>query len=469
MALLNTNYTSEVIDFALNATQSVYFIGIGGVSMSCLAEICFEKGLRVGGSDRTPSAITDSLAKKGISVFYGHKAEQVEGYGIVVYTLAIDLQNEEYKKAQSDGILCVSRANFLGFLMRDYKNRIGISGMHGKSTTTSMLASVFSAAKANPTVVSGAALSQSEGCYRAGGREFFIYEACEYMDSFLCFHPTVSIILNVELDHTDYFADIDAVCSSFEKSLGRLDENGVAVLNFDDENVMRVAQKLPLNKKITFGLKEGADIRAVDIEENHGFYSFSAVKDEALLGRIELSTPGKHHVYNALATLCAATLHGIAFEAIANGLADFKGARRRMEYHGTLNGVDIYEDYAHHPTEISATLTTAKKMTQGDVWCVFQSHTYSRTAELFDDFVLTLSKADRALILPIYAARETDTRGMSEEKLAKALSCHATPVKSFQEAADFLRNNAKKGDLAIIMGAGDVFHVLGALGLGSCL
>lgn len=468
MALLNTHFTPDYIDFALKNAGSVYFIGIGGVSMSCLAEICHERGLHVGGSDRTASAITHSLEKKGISVFYEHKASQVHGYGVVVYTLAIDLHNEEYQKACEDGILCVSRANLLGYLMREYKNRFGVSGMHGKSTTTAMLASVFDTAKAEPTVVSGAALSQNEGCYRAGGHEHFIYEACEYMDSFLCFYPTVSVILNIELDHTDYFADLEAVCCSFEKSLQRLDDDGLAVLNFDDGNVIQLAKKLPENKKITFGFGEGANVRAIGITEQNGYYSFTVLNNGQTLGKITLETPGKHHIYNALATVAVATINGIAFDAIAKGLKQFKGARRRMEYHGKLNGVDIYEDYAHHPTEIAATLSTAKRMTKGDVWCVFQSHTYSRTAELFDDFALTLSKADHALILPIYAARETDTRGISEEKLANALSCDAVPVKSFKEAADYLQVNAKNGDLAIIMGAGDVFHVLDELGVSSC-
>lgn len=468
MALSNTNHTSVSIDLALKNAKSVYFIGIGGVSMSCLAEICFERGLRVGGSDRTPSSITHDLEKKGVCVFYQHKASQVDGYGVVVYTLAIDLQNEEYQKALKNGALCVSRANFLGYLMEDYKKRIGVSGMHGKSTTTAMLASVFEEADTNPTVVSGAALSQNEGCYRAGGQEYFIYEACEYMDSFLSFHPSFCIVLNIELDHTDYFSDIHAVCNSFEKAIGKLDQNGKAILNYDDAHVMQLAEKLPNHKKITFGLTEGADVRAIDIEEKNGYFSFTVLKDGQALGIVTLATPGKHHIYNALATVAVAVSNCLPFDAIARGIGKFKGARRRMEYHGNVNGVEIYEDYAHHPTEIIATLTTAKKMTDGDVWCIFQSHTYSRTAELFEDFIKTLSQADHAVILPIYAARETDTRGMSEEKIADALSCHAIAVKSFKEAANVLQTHAKEGDLAIIMGAGDVFHVLDELGVTLC-
>ena len=299
MALSNTHYTYDEIDFALKNTNSVYFIGIGGVSMSCLAEMCHEMALRVGGSDRSESAITKRLEEKGITVFYEHKAKQLDGYGIVVYTLAIDLQNEEYKKALDVGLLCISRANFLGYLMCRYNTRIGVSGMHGKSTTTAMLASVFAAANASPTVVSGAALSQNEGCYRAGEKKNFIYEACEYMDSFLCFYPSICVILNIELDHTDYFADLNAVCESFEKALRRLEPDGLAVLNFDDEHVMKIGNALPGHKKTTFGLKVGANVRAIDIEEKGGYYSFTVLKDGVSLGRITLGTPGETHFYSA--------------------------------------------------------------------------------------------------------------------------------------------------------------------------
>ena len=232
---------------------------------------------------------------------------------------------------------------------------------------------------------------------------------------------------------------------------------------------MEIAETLPENKKITFGFNEGANIRAINVEEKCGYYSFTVLKNGRVLGCISLTTPGKHHIYNALATVAAAELNALPFDSVVRGIKNFKGARRRMEYHGTANGIEIFEDYAHHPTEIKATLTTAKKMTRGDVWCVFQSHTYSRTSELFEDFVSTISNADHAIILPIYAARETDTRGVSEEKLANALSCHAFAVKSFKEAANALCDHAKEGDLAIIMGAGDVFHVLEELGVKNCL
>lgn len=468
MALTNTHIGNENIENALKNTGSVYFIGIGGVSMSCLAEMSLERGLRVGGSDRTPSDLTHMLENKGITVYYGHRASQIEGYGAVVYTLAIDIENEEYQAAIKKGIPCISRADFLGYLMGGYRNRIGVSGMHGKSTTTAMLAAVFEAAKKRPTVVSGAALSHSEGCYRKGDSDHFIYEACEYMDSFLSFYPTIAVILNVELDHTDYFASLDAVCHSFALALKRLSPDGIAVLNGDDENVMRIAEMVKDKKQITFGLSESADVRATELSQKKGIFSFSLIYKEKNLGRISLGIEGRHHVYNALATAAAALASGVCFEELAEGISSFKGARRRMEYHASLDGVDIYEDYAHHPTEIRATLLTAKEMTKGDVWCVFQSHTYSRTAELFLDFADALSLADHALLLPIYAARETDTRGVSGKKLASALSCSADYVASFSDAADYIRQKAKSGDLVIIMGAGDVFHVLDELGIRSC-
>ncbi len=465
LALPNTHIGPQKIGEIVSRAGSVYLIGIGGVSMSCLAEMSLALGLRVGGSDRTPSSITQHLEACGITVDYGHDASHIEGYGAVVFTLAIDAQNPELIAAKEKGIPTISRADYLGYLMSGYNARIGVSGMHGKSTTTAMLAQIFSEAEKRPTVVSGAALSQTEGCYRAGGKDSFIYEACEYMDSFLCFQPTVQIILNVELDHTDYFADIHAVCRSFEKALARLPANGYAILNADDELTASLACTA---KRITFGIQNEANVTAERIENDGGYYSFDLVADGKNLVRITLAIPGYHNIYNALAASAAALQSGVSPESIRLALSVFRGAARRMEYHGSLDGVEIYEDYAHHPTEIRAALKAARDMKKGSLFCVFQSHTYSRTAELFDGFIDALTLADHALILPIYAARETDTRGVSGEKMALALKERGTSADhadSFSDAADFLRAHAKEKDMVIVMGAGDVFHVLEELGV----
>lgn len=465
MALLNTHIGPEKIGEIISRAGSVYLIGIGGVSMSCLAEMSLALGLRVGGSDRTPSVITKHLEDCGIRVDYGHDASHVEGYGVVVFTLAIDAENPELLAAKEKGIPTISRADYLGYLMTGFASRIGVSGMHGKSTTTAMLAQIFSDAKRRPTVVSGASLSQSEGCYRAGDKDSFIYEACEYMDSFLCFCPTVQIILNVELDHTDYFADIDAVRHSFERALARLPQDGYAILNADDELTASLACHA---NQITFGIQNEASISASNIQSKGGYYAFDLMKRGEKLTRITLAIPGYHNIYNALAASAAALTMGVSPEDIRLALSVFRGASRRMEYHGSVGGVEIYEDYAHHPTEIRAALSAARDMKKGRLFCVFQSHTYSRTAELFDGFISALTLADHVLILPIYAARETDTRGVSGEKMALALKArgvNADNVDTFAAAADFLRASTRENDMVIVMGAGDVFHVLDELGV----
>ena len=464
MALANTNFGYQRIKELLLRVGSVYFIGIGGVSMSCLAEMCVERGYRVAGSDRTPSGFTHRLEEKGIRVFYEHRAEQVEGFGIVVYTLAIDKDNPEYNAAVKAGIPVVSRADFLGYLMHEYGMRIGVSGMHGKSTVTAMLSAVLDAGKVAPTVLSGASLNHHDGCYRKGKRDFFLYEACEYMGSFLRFYPTVAVILNMEMDHPDYFHSMDDVRLAFRGALDRLPADGCAILNADDAEVLDL-KKGTACRTLTFGLKEKADFSAKDIQTKNGLCTFTlVVKGEDSLC-ITLKVPGLHNVTNALAVAAVAHEAGISPEALKEGLEAFEGARRRMEYHAVIDGVAIYEDYAHHPTEIRASLQAAKQMTEGDVWCVFQSHTYSRTAELFSEFTEALLLADHGIILPIYAAREINVHGVSGEKLASSLGGKGTYMPDFKSAADYVLKNAKNGDLIIVMGAGDVFHVLEEMGI----
>ncbi len=464
MALSNTDLGYENIARLMKDVTQVYLIGIGGVSMSCLAEMCRQKGYQVYGSDKTPSGITHDLETKGITVFYGHNKKRVKGMGVVIYTLAIDAQNPEYVAAQELHIPCISRADFLGYLMYDYRVRIGVSGMHGKSTTTAMLASVFQAANAHPTVVSGAALSHQEGCYRAGLNEYFLYEACEYMGSFLHFYPTTFIILNMEMDHPDYFQSFQDVYDTFAAAVQKLPSDGFAVLCADDRNVLDLHKSTDAHI-ITFGISESADFRALSPVAHHGCFCFDLIAFGEKVANITLSVPGMHNVLNALAVAAAAHYAGISYEDIAKGLHEFQGARRRMEYHTTLNGIDIYEDYAHHPTEIKASLSSASMLCSGEVWCVFQSHTYSRTAELFDDFVTTLSEADHVVMLPIYAAREPNQYGVSGEALANALHTDSCFQPDFKSAATFALNHAKEGDLIVVMGAGDVFHVLEEMGV----
>lgn len=458
MSILNTAFTPSQISEYLENRDRIYFIGIGGVSMSCLAVMTQGLGFSVGGSDRTKTDTTIMLEKRNINVNYNHFPENIISYDAIVYTLAIAEDNPEYLEAKKRGLPCISRADFLGYLMTKYENRIGISGMHGKSTVSSMISEIFLQADMDPTIVLGAALPSINGCYKDGGKKWFIFEACEYKDSFLSFSPTIEVILNIELDHTDYFENLDAVKASFKKYL-HLNGNKAAVLNKDDQNVMEVAESF-MGKKITFSLTDPtADFYADGISYDNGAPSFNLYFNGIKQGRITLSALGQHNVANALAAAAIAYEYGIDFDTLKKGLLSFKGAKRRMEKKGVLNGVLYYEDYAHHPTEIEASLSCAKTIGQGKVWCIFQSHTYSRTYELYDGFVRSLRLADNIIVLDIYAARETNELGVSASRLASDIGENALYLESFASAADYVSKNAKTGDVVIIMGAGDVYHV----------
>ena len=459
MALENTHYGYRRIAEILHHSKSIFFIGIGGINMSSLAHVTHERGYRVGGSDRVRSALVQRLADEGLEIFDGHVAENVDGYDAVVYTVAVGAENPEYCEARRRGIPCISRSDYLGYLMTDYRVRIGISGTHGKSTCTSMCAEILIRADADPTVLSGAELALMGGAYRVGGNDLCVFEACEYMDSFLDFNPTVAVVLNVELDHVDYFADLAQMRASFGKFVARTGKDGVAVLNADDPDALLAAQDFG-GEWLTFGIdNETARVRAVDVHTKDGKYAFRILVDGEVLCGVALAVPGYHNVYNALAAAAACYRYGMTGEQIARGLAAFGGARRRMEYRGAYNGAALYDDYAHHPTEIAATLSGAKKMTAGRLFCVFQSHTYSRTHALLDDFAASLSFADRVFVTDIYAARETDTKGLTPAVFAAHIGEIASPTPSFAEAADALRRELRAGDVAIIMGAGDVFKV----------
>ncbi len=458
MSIKNTTYTATQISDMIKDKKSIYFIGIGGVSMSCLALMTQKLGYRVGGSDRVASAATRKLEEQGISVNYNHFPNNIISYDAVVYTVAIAEDNPEYLAAEKRNLPLISRADFLGYLMTHYQNRIAISGMHGKSTTSSMISEIFLEAKKDPTIVLGAELPIIDGCYRDGGSEYFIFEACEYMDSFLSFYPTIEVILNIELDHTDFFADLLAVKKSFSNYLS-IDSNKAVVINADDDNVINVAEGYN-GRKITFSVRDkNADFFADDITYNEGKPSYELYFKGKKQGRISLGAYGEHNVANSLAASAVAYEFAVPFVALQKALADFGGARRRMEKKGILNGVSYFEDYAHHPTEIEATLSSARKLTDKNVWCIFQSHTYSRTAELYDDFLRVLRLSDRSIILDIYPARETDTRKMSGVRMARDIGESAVYADSFSFAAEYVLKNAKENDIVIVMGAGDVFHV----------
>lgn len=461
MATENTHLGALRIGEALKNCESIFFIGIGGINMSSLAHISKKRGYKVGGSDRTRTALTAKLQDEGIDIFYDHSADNVEGYDAVVYTVAISPDNPEYLRAKELGALCVSRADYLGYLMTGYERRIGVSGMHGKSTCTSMCAHALIKGGAMPTVLSGAELSSMGGAYCIGGEENFLFEACEYMDSFLDFNPTVAVILNIEMDHVDYFKSIEHIRSSYGRFAAITGEDGYAVYNSDDENVCLSLAEYEGNR-IGFGIDSSdADLRAVNICSTDEKYSFDVIENTETVCHIELSVTGYYNIYNALAAVAVCRLCGLDRNAIESGLRTFSGAARRMELKGYLSGVPFFDDYGHHPTEVAATLGGAggHKGERGKLFCLFQPHTYSRTYALFDDLVTALDVADRVLVADIYAARETDTLGISPEQIAEKIGEKATACHSFSEAADILKKEIKAGDAVVVMGAGDIYRI----------
>ncbi len=463
MSLPNTHLGPAAIGALLNAPKHLFFAGIGGVSMSSLAHISHLRGHRVSGYDRTRSALTAQLEEIGVPVYTESDTAHLDGVDLLVYTVAIPASLPEYAEALRRGIPVISRADYLGYVMTGYRTRIGVSGTHGKSTTTSMLERIFRVAGLDPTVSCGAPLKDAGGrCDRIGGEEYFIFEACEYMDSFLDFNPTDVIVLNIELDHLDYFRDIRQIETSFGGFMARAGEAGRVFLNLGDDNVMRAAQSFP-GRVVTFAVEnKHADYSAEEIVFAHGMASFTVFRRGEALCRIHLRVPGAHNICDALAAAAASIENGVPPQKVTEGLAGFEGAARRMDCLGvTPEGATVYDDYAHHPTEIHSTVQAASGMDFDRITLVFQPHTYSRTKELFGDFAAALADpALREVILTdIYPARETDTRGMSSELLAEAVRvrggrCRA--ISSLDEIAASLHASCGRGDMILVMGAGDV-------------
>ena len=460
MATPNTHYGAENIQMMLENCNSIYFIGIGGINMSSLAHISRLRGYRVGGSDREKTNLTERLKAEGIEIYYGHEAENVESYDAVVYTVAISPDNPEYVCAQEKGIPCISRADYLGYLMLGYENRVGVSGMHGKSTCTSMCATVFMEADGDPTVLSGAELDAMGGAYRIGHSESFIFEACEYMDSFLDFNPSMAIILNIELDHVDYFENIEQVCDSYTKFAAITGSNGRVIANIDNEYIPQVLEGYE-GEVVSFGvMTKSADYTAINIRYPNGCAEFDVMHKGEYVAHVKLSVTGEHNVYNALAAFVAGHISGLDPEKIVCGLYKFGGAKRRMEFKGTVNGALVYDDYGHHPTEVATTLDGVKK--RDDIqrlFCVFQPHTYTRTYALMDDFAKSFDSVEQVYIADIYPARETDNLGISGKTLAIRIGDKAEYISGFENLANEIHSVLKEGDVLVVMGAGDIYKL----------
>ena len=444
----------------LKPGRRAHLVGVGGVSMSPLAEVLHGAGMTITGSDMQESRTVARLRSVGVHVVIGHLPESVQGADCVIRTAAVHDDNPEIAAARAAGIPVFERAQAWGALMRHYRNALCLSGTHGKTTTTSMCTHIFMAAQADPTVMIGGTLPMLGVGHRVGQGDTIIMESCEYCDSFLSFFPTVAVILNVEADHLDYFADLKAVERSFRAFAELVPADGWVVANAEDQNTMDTVSGLD-RRLLTFGMERG-DVTAANLSWHNGMGEFDVTVKGVQYAHVALQVPGIHNVKNALAAAAAAYVLHIPGEAVAAGLADFIGAGRRFEHKGEFHGAQVYDDYAHHPSELEALLTTAKTLGYERVICAFQPHTYTRTKELFDDFVRVLKQADVTLLAEIYAARERNTIGISSRDLA-ALIPNAQYFPTLDEVTEALARLARPGDLILTVGAGNIYTVGEAL------
>ncbi len=443
----------------------IYFIGIGGISMSGLAELTLSQGFRVSGSDWNRSLLTDRLERLGARIHFGRpqKAENITGdIDLVVYTAAVHADNPEYAEALRRKLPVLTRAEFLGQLMRNYEMPVAVSGTHGKTTSTSMISEILLAAGMDPTLSIGGILESIHGNMRIGRSGLFVTEACEYTNSFLRFFPKVGLILNIEADHLDFFKDIDDIRASFRKFAQLIPEDGALIINADIDRVGEITEGLSC-RIITFGTKPEADYHAADIsydDRANGTFRLRRFGQDG--GIITLGVPGAHNIMNALAALALSDLLEVDPQAAQKALAAFHGTTRRFEYKGQVNGVTIVDDYAHHPTAVTATLTTARKIPHRTLWCVFQPHTYTRTKAFLHEFAEALCLADKVILTDIYAARETDTLGVSSADIQALIQKNGKECfyfHTFEEIEKFILKNCINGDLLITMGAGNVVNI----------
>lgn len=445
----------------------LHFIGIGGISMSGLAAILLNEGFTVSGSDAHETDLTNRLAAAGAKISYTQTAENItDDIDVVVYTAAIHPSNPEYAAAVEKNIPLLTRAQLLGEMMKSYKIPICVSGTHGKTTTTSMASHVLMAADKNPTISVGGILPLIKGNYHIGNTDTFLMEACEYTNSFLDFFPKISIILDIDADHLDFFKDLEDIRNSFRKFAELLPADGTLIINADDPAFKMITKDLPC-EVITYSLSNIGNYTADMITYDElGHASFRALYKGEPIGNFALQVPGSHNVSNALAVIALAEKLGIDADTIQKGFDSFHGTNRRFEQKGEMNGATVIDDYAHHPTEIKATLNTARRVPHKTIWCVFQPHTYTRTKSLLPQFAEALSIADHVVLADIYAARELDIYGISSRDLQNEIvklgtDCDYFP--SFAEIEAYLRANVKEGDLLITMGAGNIVQVGEAL------
>lgn len=449
--------TSKNIREYLVPGNHIHLIGIGGVSMRPLGLVLRGMGMEITGSDMNSSVSTDELISKGIQVYIGHSAKNVEGVDAIIRTAAAHNDNPEIAAARAHGIPVFERAQAWGVIMQAYKNAICISGTHGKTTTTSMVTHIFMDAQRDPTVMIGGYLPLLHAGHRVGNGDTVIMESCEYCNSFLNFFPTVAVINNIEADHLDFFKDLADVQASFRKFAQLVPQGGYIIANGDDKNTRKALKGM---KYLTFGMDSDNDYQCRNLSEDNR--SFDIYFRDAFYAHVDLQVFGKHNIFNALAAAAASHVLGVDGTHVARGLSDFTGAGRRMEHKGTCNGADVYDDYAHHPGELHALIAAAKTMGYSRIIVAFQPHTYTRTKELFSDFVKELKQVDQVVLAEIYAAREQNTIGISSADLAKQIP-GSVFFETLPEVSDYLRSIARPGDLILTVGAGDIYKAGEAL------
>ncbi len=441
--------------------KKIYFLGIGGISMYAIALFLKSKGAIVSGYDRQESDTTNFLQKNGITVFFQPSENNSKGFDYCICTAAIVEGNPEFDNVTKNGVKIIYRGDCLGSIIDNFDNSIGVSGTHGKSTTSGMLSEIFLADKEkDPTIFMGAVLPSINSAYKIGKKDDIIFEACEYKDSFLSFKPRISVILNVSLDHTDYFNSFEQMKNSF---VNFASSSEIVVSNYDCKNATECANNSKKNV-ITYSINdENADFYAKNIVYSEGKTKFDLFRNQQFLSSIILNVHGKHNVSNAVAAATASIMRGISIENIVTGLKNFKGIKRRFELLGTVNGAYIYDDYAHHPDEIKATLDSATSIKANRIICIFQPHTYTRLSYFFDDFQKIFDRASKdfgvkTIFLPTYAAREINKYGFDTEKLYQAVE-NSIFLNSLEDASEYIIKNAQKGDAYILMGAGDVTNI----------
>jgi UDP-N-acetylmuramate--alanine ligase len=448
-------------DFLKDTHKKIHFIGIGGISMSGLADILLENSFRVSGSDMKASNITEKLKKQGAEVSIGHDEKNINDVDLVVYTAAVSNDNPELLKAKELGIPVMDRAEFLGQIMKGHKYNIAISGTHGKTTTTSMVSHIFLQANLDPTILVGGELDIIDGNVKTGKSEYFITEACEYKASFLKFFPYVGVILNIEADHLDFYRNIDHIQETFIEFTKLIPRDGYLVAYEEDEKLKAVIASAEC-KVITYGIGAG-EVTAKNITFNErGCASFEVYRNNVKLFDASLNVPGRHNVLNALASICVGLSLDVPHHDIVEGLSNFFGTHRRFEIKGVKDGVTVVDDYAHHPTEIRATLDASKNFPHRKIYCVFQPHTYTRTLTLFDDFTTCFKNADEVILADIYAARETFSKLVSSDMLGdkiRELGQNCKNLHSFEDIVTYLKTTLKDGDLLLTVGAGDVYKI----------